>query len=368
MTSRLNLFVVPATLLLLVTAHNAFAEQQAMAPLSQGERIIYGLAQAGLMYEFNNYEDYGIVQARTGQARAEIEASRATGVTSGYKDAGNVAVLPADLFYTLPGSGSTSFIKVGGFGNFNRRDKNQTQVYSQAGRLELEYLHAPSSATLLGLGVFTEKQDVDTLHNDGSINDLGYGIRADWVQRFNPYWGFAARAEYFWADGETRVPLDGGMKYGYDQSWRRVYGQMSLVGTFNRDDIPVLPGAWVFHPTLRAAYQSNHFNDVQDSFGNTVNGTVGPNDTYSMVTAIARFENSDLRPGNIAPMAEIGVNYEIKNDLNIIINDPVSVHSAVGLSVNLGGGAMVNVAYARNDGLKGERRDQALTLHLGLLY
>lgn len=370
MISRLNLFpvLVAVAFLMLTNIQKVFAEERGRPSLSQGEMIIYNLAQAGLMYEFNSYEDYGTVQARIGQARAEIEASRATGITTGYKDSANVGVLPVDLFYTLPGDGSSSFIKAGGFGNWNYRDKNQTQVYSRAGRFELEYLNAPSNGTLLGIGAFTEKQIVDFIHNDGSTNDLGYGIRGDFVQIFNQYWGMAARAEYFWATGETRVPIGGGLRYGYDQDWNRVYSQVSLVGSFNHEALSALPESWVFHPTLRASYQGNHFNDVQDTFGNTVNGTVGPNDAYAMITATARFEDTDLRPGNVAPMLELGVNQEVKNDLDLVVKDPTSIHSSVGASVNFGSGAMMNVAYTRNDGLKGERRDQALTLHFGFLY
>lgn len=366
MTRKINLLLM--AIILLANTQRARADESGMPLLSPGEAVIYNLAQAGLMYEFNSYEDYGTVQARIGQGRAEIEQARATGVTSGYKDAGNVAVLPVDVFYTLPGEGSSSFIKVGGFGNLNRRDKNQTQPYSRAGRIELEYLHAPSNDTLLGIGVFTEAQDVDLLHNDGTTNDHGYGIRGDVVRKFNPYWGMAARAEYFWANGDTRVPLGNGIEYGYDQKWSRVYSQVSLVGSFNHQALSFLPQAWVFHPTLRAAYQGDHFKDVRDSFGQTVNGTVGPNDVYAMITATARFENADLRPGNLAPMVEIGINQDVKNDLNQIVDDPTSIHSSVGVSLNFGGGALMNLVYTRNDGLKGERRDQAVTLHLGLLY
>ncbi|HFZ8995364.1 TPA: hypothetical protein ACIPUI_002508 [Citrobacter freundii] len=368
MTGRINFVVGVAAFLTLTSIQAVCAQERAAPPPSPGEMIIYNLAQAGLMYEFNSYEDYGTVQARIGQARAEIEAARATGIDSGYKDSANVGVLPVDLFYSLPGTGSNSFIKVGGFGNWNYRDKNQTQVYSRAGRIELEFLNAPTPDTLLGIGFFTEKQVVDFIHNDGYTEDLGYGVRGDFVQKINQYWGIAARAEYFWADGKTRVPLGGGLKYGYDQDWQRVYSQLSLVGSFDQRALNFLPQTWVFHPTLRAAYQGNHYKDVRDNFGQTVNGTVGPNDAYSMITATARFEDVDLRPGNIAPMFEIGVNQEIKNDLNVIVDDPTSIHTSLGASANLGGGAMINVAYTRNDGLKGERRDQALTLHIGLLY
>lgn len=368
MSCRINFVIGIVVISTLTNLHMAVAQQRKMAQPSEGEMIIYNLAQAGLMYEFNSYEDYGTVQARIGQARAEIEAARATGIYSGYKDSANVGVLPADLFYTLPGEGSNSFIKIGGFGNWNYRDKNQTQVYSRAGRIELEYLNAPTHDTLLGIGVFTEKQVVDFIHNDGYTEDLGYGIRGDFVQKFNQYWGMAVRAEYFWADGKTRVPLGGGIRYGYDQDWNRVYSQLSLVGSFTQQSLNFLPQSWVFHPTLRAAYQGNHYNDVQDTFGQTVNGTVGPNDAYTMITATARFENADLRPGNIAPMVEIGVNQEIKNDLNEVVDDPTSIHSSLGASLNFGGGALMNVAYSRNDGLKGERRDQALTIHFGFVY
>lgn len=354
--------------LMIINSKGAYAEGAGMPPLSQGEAIIYNLAQAGLMYEFNSYEDYGTVQARIGQARAEIEDSRATGRTSGYKDSANVGVLPVDLFYSLPGDSSHGFLKLGGFANVNYRDKNQTQVYSRAGRIELEYLNAPSQDTLLGIGVFTEKQIINFIHNDGQTRDLGYGVRGDIVQKFNAWWGLAARAEYFWADGETHIPLGGGMKYGYDQDWNRVYAQLSLVGTFTRQSLGFLPQGWAFHPTLKVAYQDNHYNDVEDTFGNTVNGTEGPNDAYAMITANARFEDTDLRPGNIAPMLELGVNQEVKNDLNTVVKDPTSLHTSIGASVNFGHGAMMNVAYSRNDGLKGERRDQALTLHFGLLY
>ena len=95
--------------------------------------------------------------------------------------------------------------------------------FNGARSFEVEYLVAPSKDTLFGIGAIVEKTKVDMRHNDGTIEDLGYGIRGDFVQKFDDHWGVAGRAEYLWSKGETRIPLGGGMHYGYDQDWGRFY-------------------------------------------------------------------------------------------------------------------------------------------------
>lgn len=368
MIKKWGLASASTSLLLLAVAGSSVAEEGGRPPLSPGQMVVYNLGQAGLMTELNSYEDFGTVQSRIGQSRAQIETFYATGVTTGYEDDANVGVLPLDFFYELPGDGGTSFLKLGGLANFNRGKENQTYSYSRTGRLELEYFRAPSNDTLFGVGAIVEKTNVDLLHNDGTIEDLGYGIRADFVQKINENWGVAARAEYLWVGGETRIPLGGGGEYGFDQDWGRLYTQAHLVGTFTSETWSVIPDGWVFRPTFGALYQNNRFNDVRDTFGGVVNGTVGESDSYALLSVSGRLESTDLRPGNLAPFFEIGLDHEVHNDLNLIVDDPTILHTAVGATVNVGGGAMLNIVYARNDGLQGERRDHALTLHLGVLF
>ncbi|MEN5249595.1 autotransporter outer membrane beta-barrel domain-containing protein [Brucella pseudintermedia] len=345
-----------------------FAQQPGATPPTDGEMVIINLGQAGLIAEMNSYEDFGTVQSRIGQSRAQIEAFRATGISTGYKDSANVAVVPFDFFYEIPGGVATSFVKFGGVANFNRGNENQTELYARTGRFEVEYLVAPSKDTLFGIGAIVEKTKVDMRHNDGTIEDLGYGIRGDFVQKFDDHWGVAGRAEYLWSKGETRIPLGGGMHYGYDQDWGRFYTQASLVGSFTKDTLSFVPEGWVFHPSIGTIYQNNRFNDVRDTFGGVVNGTVGRHDAYATVSANVRLESMDLRPGNLAPYVEVGLEQEVKNDLNLIVDDPTSLHTVIGASLNIGGGTILHLEYGRHDGLKGERRDQALTLHLGMIF
>lgn len=356
-------------LVLMASARPALAQEQepARPQPSAGERIIMNLGQAGLMAEMNSYEDFGTVQSRIGQSRAQIEASRATGVATGYKDAANIGVLPFDVFYELPGSGGTSFLKVGGLALFNRGDHNQTELYARTGRFEAQYFYAPTQDTLIGIGGVVEKTKVDMYHNDGTIEDLGYGVRGDFVHKFSSHLGIAARAEYLWSQGKTRVPIGGDVLYGYDQNWGRFYTQANLVGSFTAESLGFVPKGWVFHPSIGALYQNNRFNDVSDTFGGVVNGTIGRRDAYATISANARLEDMNLRPMHIAPYVEVGLEREIRNDLDLIVDDPTILHTVVGASLNVGGGAIFNLEYGRHDGLKCERRDHALTLHFGVV-
>ena len=56
------------------------------------------------------------------------------------------------------------------------------------------------------------------------------------------------------------------------------------------------------------------------------------------------------------------------NDLDLFVDDPNILHSVVGLSMNIGRGGRLDFEYGRHDGLEGERKDQAVTVHVGYVF
>ena len=332
-------------------------------------QLAFNLGSAGLLAKMNSYENFNTVQGRIALSRAQIEFSHASGLTSGYKDSANVAVLPFDVMYTLPGSQGRSFIRFNGFANsVDGASGHLTEVDSSVQRLDVSYMHSPNLNTLWGIGVYAENVDVDLRHVNGTIGAEGWGIRADYVQKFNDHWGIAARADYLFGNASTEVPIAPGVTYALDQDDTRLYLQADLVGTYTNRDATWIPQGWVFHPTVSAVYQRTEFDEATNSFGQTVSGTVGDSDEYGWIGASARFENTDFRPGKLAPYFEIGLQQEYANDLNGMLDDPTIIHSIAGVSMNLGHGGRLDVEYGRHDGLKGKRRDQSLAVHIGYVF
>ena len=364
-------FLAAAAAVLAATAASA-QESGGMPPLDAmppQARLAYNLGSAGLLGRMNTYENFNTVQARIALSRAQIEFSRVSGVTSGYEDDSDVIVLPFDVMYALPGSGGQSFLRFNGFVNdVGGAGGNPTQLKSSVKRLDVQYMRSPDIDTLWGIGLYVEAVDVDLEHTGGTIDRDSWGIRADYVRKFSPRWGVAARADLNFGTAETRVPVAPGVDYELDQDDTRLYLQGDVVGTYTSRDAGWIPAGWVFHPMISAVYQRTEFDPATTSFGQTVEGTVGDSDDYGWVGASARFESMDFRPGRLAPYFEVGLQHEYVNDLDLFVDDPNILHSVVGLSMNIGRGGRLDFEYGRHDGLEGERKDQALTVHVGYVF
>ena len=351
----------------------AVAEEPAGMPpldaLPPQAQLYFNLGSAGLLAKMNSYENYNTVQGRIGLSRAQIEFSRASGITSGYEDSSNVAILPFEMMYSLPGSDGRSYLRFNGFVNrIAGEDGNPTQLDPAARRLDVQYMWSPNIDTVFGIGPYYEVSYIDLIHNDGTISRDGWGIRADYVQKLNPHWGLAARADLNFGNAETSIPVAPGLAYELDQDDQKLYFQGDIVGSYTSRDASWIPDGWVFHPTFSAVYQRTEFDSAVDSFGGTVTGTVGDSDAYGWVGASARFESMDFRPGKPAPYFEIGLQHEYVNDLDLLVDDPLHLHTVVGLAMNIGNGGRLDVEYSRHDGLNGERRDQAVAVHVGYAF
>lgn len=332
-------------------------------------QLAYNLGSAGLLGRMNTYENFNTVQARIALSRAQIEFARVSGVTGGYEDSSEVGVLPFDVMHALPGSGGRSYLRFNGFVNrVNGAGGNPTQLDSSVQRLDVQYMRSPDMDTLWGVGLYYENADVDLEHTKGTIDRDGWGVRADYVRKFSPHWGVAARADLNLGTTETRVPVGPGVAYRLDQDDRRLYLQGDVVGTYASRDAGWIPRGWVFHPMISAVYQRTEFDPATSSFGERIDGTVGDSDDHGWVGASARFESMDFRPGRLAPYVEIGLQHEYANDLDRFVDDPTHLHSVIGVAMNLGNGGRLDLEYGRHDGLDGRRKDQAVTLHLGYLF
>jgi hypothetical protein len=358
--------VVASTTSMASAQDGSMPPMEAMPPQVQ---LAFNLGSAGLLEKMNSYATYNTTQGRIGLSRTQIEFSHASGITSGFEDSSNVAVLPFDVMYTLPNSNGQSFLRFGGFLNdISGESGNLTQVDSAGRRIDVQYMHAPNIDTLWGVGLFYESTSVDLVHNGGTIDREGWGIRADYVQKFNPHWGIAARADLNFGNTDTTVPIAPNVNYELDQDDTRLYLQGALVGTYTTQDMGWIPNGWVFHPTLTAVFQRTEFDSATNSFGGTATGTVGDSDDYGWIGASARFASMDFRPGKLAPYVEVGLQHEYVNDLDLVMDEPTYLNTVIGASVNLGHGARLDIEYGRNDGLNGKRDDQALTVHIGYLF
>lgn len=327
----------------------------------------YTLGAAGLIEEYFSYDTFGTVQARIGQSRAEIEYSRTSGITSDYEDVADVAVLPINALIGL-GETGTSFLRVGGVGSLNDGRADVTHVNAQNLRGDVQYVYSPDPTVLYAIGLFGEGTAIDLAHNDGEIDRMGIGIRADYVKKMTSNWGLAARAEYLFTENETRIPIAPGVTYALDQGEGRFYFQADLVGSYTHQDAAWIPEGWIVRPALEAVYQHSRFEDATDSFGATKSGTVGSTDQYATVAGSLRVEKAAMRPFALAPYVELGLEKEVLNDLDLIVDDPTIVHTVVGAGMNLNAGTRMDLVYSRHDGFEGERRDQALTLTFGLTF
>jgi len=331
------------------------------------ERSI-SLGSSGLLMKYASYGTFGAVQNRIGQSRSALEASRLPGrPAEGYTDASSQLILPVDVVMALPGT-SSSFLKFGASANINRGSERLTHVDVDTFRTEAQYLWSPTPAGFLGLGAFVEGIDIDMHHNASSVENEGRGLRADIVQKLGRNWGVAARAEHAWIDQAVRSPIPGGRIFAVDQAVRRFYSQADLVGTYAKDSWTWLPEAWLVRPMFGANFMHTRFDTARSNLGSLVSGTVGKDDSYLSGSAALRLERVVRGPALFQPFAELGFEREIINDLNAKVDDPDIVHTAIGFSSNLGRAVRLDIEYGRYDGLRGKRRAQSLTVHVGASF
>lgn len=351
------------------TGGQAHAEgPPSMADMPPQVQLAFNLGTAGLLTEFSSYDTFATVQGRIGQSRAQVELSKVGGPLTGYEDSVDVFALPFDYIRSLPGSGGQSFLRFGGVLNTVSGDGNITKVDSRLTRMEVQYLHAPNLDTLFAIGAYYEKADIELKHNGGDLERDGFGIRADLLKKFSPNWGIAARADLNFAENSPRIPLGPIGTYALDQDETRFYFQADLVGTFMTHDAAWIPQGWIFRPGVSAVYQQSSFDIATDSFGAPVSGTVGRSDEYATLAVSARLEDAKFVPGRFAPYVEVGLEHEVINDLKRTLDDPTIAHLVIGGSINLGKGARMDIEYGRHDGLDGLRSDQAVTVHVGMMF
>lgn len=322
------------------------------------------LGQAGLLYEQGSYDNFGAVQQRLGNSRAQIEATRQPGIPERvFKDDTTCVILPADLTLALPGS-SKNYLRLNGLMMNSHSEPNPTWLDIRTRRLELQYLHIPSDTTLLALGVFRETVKVDMRHNGGCSDSKGLGLRSDFAHRFSKHWGVVARAEYASGDAATQVPIPFRGTLSYNQDSNRLYSQLCLVGNYDRASLPWLPLNWSLTPSLGTLLERNEFEKTTNSFGQPVSGTVGEKDSYSSAWCGLKFSDQRFRPFHPAPFFEVGYEYELKNDLNAVVDEPGILRSSVGFSMNLTHGARLDCKYTRHDGTSSLRKHESFTVHL----
>lgn len=340
-------------------------ERPQFTPLQ--ERCI-SLGSSGLLMKYSSYGTFGAVQNRIGQSRSAIEASRLPGgPAEGYTDSSSQLILPVDLITAVPGT-SSSFLKFGASANINRGSDRLTHVDVDTFRTEAQYLWSPTPAGFVGVGAFVEGIDIEMRHNSSSVDNEGRGVRADLVQRFGEHWGVAARVEHTWSEQAVRSPIPGGRVFAVDQDLRRLYSQVDLVGTYSKHTWSWLPRGFLMRPMLGVNFMNTRFDTARSNLGNLVTGTVGKDDSYLSCSASLRLEREVRGPSLFAPFCEFGLEREFTNDLDAKVNDHDIAHSAVGFSSTLGRAVRLDIEYGRYDGLRGKRRAQSLTVHVGASF
>lgn len=354
---------------LLAASNVCLAQEQGELPrFTPLEERCISLGSAGLLMKYSSYGTFGAVQNRIGQSRSAIEVSRLPGrPAEGYTDSSSQLILPVDVITAVPGTAS-SFLKLGASANINRGSERLTHVDVDTFRTEAQYLWSPTAAGFVGVGAFVEGIDIDMHHNGSSVDNDGRGLRADVVRRFGAHWGFAARVEHTWIDQAVRSPIPGGRVFAVDQDVRRLYSQADLVGTYTKETCAWLPQGYLLRPLLGLNYMNTRFETARSNLGTLVSGTVGQDDSYVSGSTALRLERAVSGPALFAPFAEFGLEHEFTNDLDAKVSDPDIAHSAVGFSSTLGRNVRLDIEYSRYDGLRGRRRAQSLTVHVGASF
>ncbi len=369
-----ELLVIAAAILLFWTSGLRSQERPSDGPppldsLPLRAQLVFNLGSSGLLQRLNSYESFASTQGRLGLSRAQIQASRAPGgPKQGFEDSSTVISLPFEAFVALPNSEGMSFLRLGGlFSDVNGKGGNLTEVDSETKRLDFQYFYAPNTTTLLGGGVYYERADIDIVSNGGDVVRAGWGLRSDVLSKFSLHWGLAARADINFGDNETRVPTPAGT-FSLDQDDTRLYGQIDLIGNYTARDFEWMPMKWAFQPNVTAVYQRTEYDDAIDSNGRLVRGTVGSSEDYATVGIGARFVRQDFRPFVLNPYFEVGYDREIKNDLDLTLDEPDIASVSLGASMVVGRSSRLDVDYNRQEGLDGKRNVGILTLRASVSF
>lgn len=345
------------------------ADSPAAQELPRQFQMLINLGAAGLLGEMANFENLSVTQGRLGVSRAQEELSRAAGIDRGFEDTTSARVLPADALISLPSSGGTRFVRAGVIvADFDGDDGDLVEVDTALQRAELQYMVSPSLDSLYGLGVFYEKTEMDLVHMNGRIDRPGYGLRADALNKLSPHWGLATRLDLNWATNENTLPVGPATVLEYDLDDTRLYLQSDLVGTYDQRTLGWLPDAWIFRPALGLVYQNTEYDQVTTNLGSTATGTAGRHEEYAFASLSARFESTAIGPGKFAPHVEVGLETELKNDLDRLVDDGQIAHLDMGVATYLNRGLRMDLVYTAHRGSEGLRRDQGLTLHFGLAF
>lgn len=339
-----------------ITATSALAQDSGGLPFMAQMSRTFG--PTGLVAELGQEESYGSVQTRQSQSRAQIAAANADGIWDGYEDVANKMSVPVTLSFSLPNNAG---LRVRGSALGSWADENMTYADSAGFAGLVEYLHMPGPNTLLGYGLFFGDTDVDIQHNGGTIDASNVGLRVDLLHNLNSHWGIAGRVLYRWNDTETVIPL-GFADLETDQGSETFYTEWTLVGNYEHEDASFVPEGWLLRPRIRALYTRTSFDTVTNSLGGTNEGTVGPSDEYATIQTKLRLLQPVFRPGQSGFYAEAGVEQELINDLDLVVDDPTILLGKVGYTTMFNNGFFLDASYGMERGTQGLRDQNALTL------
>ncbi|NIZ12335.1 autotransporter domain-containing protein [Phaeobacter sp. HF9A] len=312
------------------------------------------LGQAGLLASFYRNEQWGTTQGRIGLSRSTIAAATAPfGPTTGFKDGSTDTVAILSALKGLPDG--KSYLRFSGNLAMPNGQPNLVEQDATNPSGMVQYMTFPNPDTMLSIGAFAERFDVETVGSSTVLRD-GYGIRADVLHKFSPSWGIAARAEYSWGESDLKLPAIG---YQHVQGDDRFYTQMELVGTYDSSQIAAVPEGWLLQPVLGANFQHNSIEATVDSFGATSAGVNGDSEEYGMLWASLGLQQK-AAPGQWAWNASLGLEHEYTNSLNAFVDEPTYVVGSIGATMMTKSGHQFVLSYTRHQGLNGNRWNQTL--------
>lgn len=372
MNNNKTLIVLALTGFMAGTANADAKAPPDMPPLSSLPlqfQMLINLGSAGLLAEMSNFGNMSITQGRLGVSRAQVELSRATGIVTGFEDTTDATVLPMDAIISLPNGQGKTFIRTGIiFGDYDADKGDLVEVDTKLKRAEIQYLVSPDINRLYGIGAYYEKTEMTLAHMNGTLDRPGFGLRADALNKLSKHWGVASRIDYNIATNENTLPVGPGAVLEYDLDDKRLYIQSDLVGTYDKQALSFLPDNWIFRPALGIVYQHTGYDTARTNFGTTATGTAGRNEEYAFASLSARLESTAFGPKVIAPHLEIGIEKELKNELDSLIDDGNIFTIDAGLSTSLSRAARLDLIYSSHSGSEDLRQDQAIVLHLGIAF
>ncbi|HEY0276417.1 MAG TPA: hypothetical protein VGC31_10185 [Paenirhodobacter sp.] len=317
---------------------------------------------AGLLTKWSSNETYGITQARINLELSQYSMAAATGVSTGYRDDLNQVILPLSVLYGLPDG--RSFLAVSGVMTSEHGRKNPTYGDVSIGSATVEYLHMPTDNLAWGIGVTAEAIDTDLNANSATVNSYLAGLRADILYKANEHFAIASRVVALNGRAKTMVPL-GFAELKSDQDFTRLYWQTDFVGTFSNKDFGFIGDGWLVHPTVTTVLQRTQRQNTTNSLGAAV---IPDTINYALVGASVRVEKPVFGPGAWSPQFELGLEHEFDNTYGDLTGEENYVATKIGFGRRFGSSSFVNLAYGREDGFKGKRRQQALTVVYSMTF